>query len=498
MTNLRLLSAFGVCLTLMGGWTERVVAQAPCGAEGFASRCATRTPNDYSLWESPCFDGPVTADYPLNLALWTAFGPPDLPPKSVDPWLSSAPLVAADAKHRRGPNPYASRPTVAGLVDLITGAPLYQETDFSLPVGGATFRHVRTHADNVTLRFAGGYHVAEPDNQFPPGVAWDWNGQYWMMSENPILLIDAHLDQLNPNETMSYLIMDMHHSIPFRKVGDAYVAPSWFDGVMWHDGQDPPTEYYVSLDRGAVTYHFSPRYEDVGTMPAGCANPNCIPGTCENAECQVNAHLPPSEGGYGSPYYGLLTRIEDRNGNRAEIEYVEFREYDCGRASGCCQNCNEKGQTRSVRLYPGGSATAEWTLVYTHRPFLPTNLFMFFSLYGEPPDTWELWQQHQLHSIHVYHRDVPASALTGLATLPVSTFYPNGLGISSFDEYDAIDEAAICGLPADWVIRADISTRSRMLIGIARTSTPAETRVNIRGRRGRASSISTRLDRQTC
>ncbi|MDX2199521.1 MAG: hypothetical protein SF069_11195 [Phycisphaerae bacterium] len=44
--------------------------------------------------------------YPLQLDLAVGFGPPDLPPRSVDPWESSLALVPGDARSSSGPSPY--------------------------------------------------------------------------------------------------------------------------------------------------------------------------------------------------------------------------------------------------------------------------------------------------------------------------------------------------------------------------------------------------------
>ena len=68
----------------------------------------------------------------------------------LEPELSSSPLVGQDVIYSRGPQPYRERPTQNKLIDLVTGVPLLQETDFELPFGGAVFRHIRTYSENVS------------------------------------------------------------------------------------------------------------------------------------------------------------------------------------------------------------------------------------------------------------------------------------------------------------------------------------------------------------
>ena len=139
----------------------------------------------------------------------------------------------------------------------------------------------------------------------------------------------------------------------------------------------------------------------------------------------------------------------------------------------CCQNCNEKGQISSIKLYPAGENSAAWTLIYTHRPFSPDKPFRTYSprCPGEVTDAtlWPLWYSHALHSIHVYQGD---RTEPNTPTLPPTVFYgapiedPNGLPvyyepnsvgvgapIHSFDEYDAIEVATFrSGFQSDWDI----------------------------------------------
>lgn len=473
------------------------------------SRC-----NNFSWWlanfTSPWPDivGNLKPGFPLNLALWYGPSAPGLPPPTTDPFASSLALVSSDMTHSGTPSPYPSRPTHNGMLDLVTGSPLYQETDFELPFGSATFRHTRTHADAITHRNATwgdviNYSVDDGSPFFRQSAFWDWNGQAWMMGEAPLLLIDASYKDLQPTPTLGqqacYLLLDAHHSIPFVKNAgsDTYQRSPLFDASLVHDANSDT--YVVTLARGALRYTFEPHREDQWTVSVDCTSTvpsDCIPGTCEPtsydpqvSECLVDAHKPPSQNGLGIPYYGLLRQIEDRNGNRVEIDYVNSVWTDCDAADTeccheCCQNCNEKGQIHSIRLYPAGAAEPAWTLVYTHRPFVAATAWISA---GSPVDparalpltapasNFHRWYQTQLHSIHVYRGAL--QQISGAPTLDVETFYgepydrtgwlydplgaippdPTRLQFSesntrirSFDEYDSIDAATLRGLPGNW------------------------------------------------
>jgi hypothetical protein len=96
-----------------------------------------------------------------------------------------------------------------------------------------------------------------------------------MMSESPILLIDAQYVWDYGRRKTCYFIPDAHHTVPFEYNADLnkYIAPPWFDAILEHNGtpntQDPtawdqpPTEFILWLQRGAVEYTFTAHYEDV-------------------------------------------------------------------------------------------------------------------------------------------------------------------------------------------------------------------------------------------
>ena len=447
---------------------------------GYGQHCAD--PNTPSRCWGALDSCPLEAPsgFPLNISPAQGFGPADLPPRNLDPALSSTPLVSQPTAYY-SLNPHAERATVAGVVDCVTGMPLLQDIDFELPFGGAVFRHVRTYSENfvdhlksrtrdLTNCFsAGGSHEG---GDGPDGTYWDWNGRFWMMSESPILLIDAAYHDLadwksnsnDPNSPgygvqMCYFIPDAHHAVPFiDQTGDGnYVAPAWFDAVLRHNGAKSggqwtlrPTQFEITTQRGTVTYAFQPHYEDLWQYRDG-----------QNRLIDANAHpKDPNTPGFGVPYYGLVTEIRDQYGHRIEYVYATDRYFDCheenfsdpndlpGGDDGfpccdrCCQNCNEKGQVRAIKLHlpptdqdPNGPVA--WTLLYTYRTFGGAR--------GSLPAT-DVLHQTMLHSIHAYEGDValPAEPLT-------VRFEQYFAALDSFDAYDAIEHPS---LPSGWRVRA--------------------------------------------
>lgn len=124
----------------------------PCPSDPYLSRC-TNTRFMFGAWQPSTNE--LLSDFRLNLSLLAGPGPAELPPRSVDPTRGSYALVSADARLRARTMAHPARPTHAGTIDLVTGVALHQEMDFELPFGGAVFRHIRTNADNPTLRFNG-------------------------------------------------------------------------------------------------------------------------------------------------------------------------------------------------------------------------------------------------------------------------------------------------------------------------------------------------------
>ncbi|MFO0972174.1 MAG: polymorphic toxin-type HINT domain-containing protein [Phycisphaerae bacterium] len=378
-----------------------------CTTQPFTSRCYFAR----AEWD------PQTG-FPLNLHLGMGFGPPDLPPRSSSVWGSSSPLVPAGALLSPGPTPFQSRAMHNDLIDWATGYPLIQAVDFELPFGGALFRHVRTYSENPAdaVRSA----TFSPDRP-AEGTRWDWNGLFWSMSENPILLIDVRYpNMVAAGQKYCYFIPDAHHSIPFvfDENQNKYIAPPWFDATLVDDGLAPPQHYTVVMQRGAVRYTIEAQHEDLTAV-----------------EPMVDYHELP----HGWPQYGLVTRIEDRNGNRVEYEYCPVGVSACddpgtSQCQECCENCNEKGQIRRVRLIAAGGSVA-WSLLYTHRAF------------GDPNERGNVvHHDHAVHTIHVYQGDVDA-ANGACLTLGADEF----CGQAGLEAQDAITHTAI---PPNWQIEA--------------------------------------------
>ncbi len=366
-----------------------------------------------------------------HLQFSQAFGPGDFPPRSSDVASSSSPLVSKESSYFRGPNLRPERPVHHDVIDMITGKPLLQEVDFELPFGGAVFRHVRTYGESVTDHGLHEWH--------DQGAMWDWNGVHWMMSENPIFLIDGHFPFVNYEETpRCYFIPDAHHAIPFlfdEALGE-YVAPAWFDAILGHNGAydaatttwiERPTEFYVRMYHGTVKYTIRAYYDTLEAGPRELAyshhTPVCDPdhssysdfqGACadpmQRAE-DVTSASDQYQGGV--PHYGLVQKIEDRYGNSIEYEYCTQRSYDerilrdwCGYADWycvTCENCLERGQINAIRLRAAPSegetlGKVIWTLAYTYRNFRE---------FDESVNPVDYLEYTMLHSIHVYEGEAP-------------------------------------------------------------------------------------------
>lgn len=353
---------------------------------------------------------------------------------------------------------------LAGVLDLVTGVPLVQENDFELPFGGAVFRHIRTYSE--------GTGIAGPTWMYREGDYWDWQGHRWMMSENPIFLIDAgQYDLVGDHNPICYFVPDAHHSIPFQLQHDEatqttrYVAPPYIDAVLSHNGSGwnnstktwgiIPTKFTVYLDRGAIKYtidaqyhiedgHFA--YDDLYHY----VNEDGLLGSIHDRPDFANG-MSSASGGEGLPAYGLVTKIEDRFGNRVEMEYcapvqTDFNDPETP-CKECLQNCTEKGQLRAVRLYAAGSQDPTWTLAYVHR-----NFWRFGQLSGPPHESADgrRWRgENYLHAIYVYE-GAPALP-SGCFTLDGQQFFDQK---DTFDQIDAIDAVAAFGLPTNWVKQA--------------------------------------------
>lgn len=385
---------------------DGVPSQESCEGEGeFQSICwldiaHSVQPGGLSQW--PYLSGISPGGLNLDLGVGVMAG--DFPPVARDVVWSTSPLVPADA-----PAPLASaglpeRPTVGSRVDLITGVPLLREVDLEIPFGSAVFRHVRTYSEPIGdafieylptgAGFAGGL--------IPSHLYWDWCGQGWMMSENPILLIDANWWGIaDPTEGVNdhriYLLPDAHQAIPFIfSDGDGtYVAPPRFDAILSHNGvwsgtcwSVRPSTFKVWLHGGTVLYTFVLQSGDVGYL-AGTGGTASAPEAPSISRGRLPAEVldPTTEGvetrldgstaGWGTPHWALCTRIEDRNGNAIRITHCAFERTDCDNEETegwreCCQSCRTKGQIARVELCAldsDGDEVVEWTLVYVHREF---------------------------------------------------------------------------------------------------------------------------------
>ncbi|MFN7314809.1 MAG: hypothetical protein ACK5Q4_01765 [Phycisphaerae bacterium] len=318
-----------------------------------------------------------------------------------------------------------SRPTVQGVVDLVTGKPLLSVTDLEIPFGNAIFRLVRTKTDDAA-EYAG-------VGQLSGTAGWDWAGGGWMMSENPILLVDSAYGPVVGNEPRTcFLVLDAHHSIPFQLIesNGLYEAPARFQAKLTHNGvwsntgwQTRPTRFVASVYNGQLHYTFEVIYEDMprhymapGTSDAfysdlfaGAGFPQSPTGNPNNPirfasdlhrrpillqqlPNSITSHGPFSPNrnpGFGVPYQAMCVRIHDNYGHAADIEYCKLKQFNgdfskspwsnVGDANGltnmfntpcveCVQGCAAKGQISRITLSVNGDA--KWKLLYSFRATL--------------------------------------------------------------------------------------------------------------------------------
>ena len=416
----------------------------------------------------------------LNLDLHAGFGPGDLPPLKVDPVLSSSPMVSKEVAHYLTSPSVAERKTHNDVVDLTAGQPLIQETDFELPFGSAVFRHIRTYSESPTDHGIDESQIGSVVYPRNPKGFWDWNGLNWMMSENPILLIDANYCWNYGEPKKCYFIPDAHHAIPFvydegssrTQLRPVYVAPPWFDALLTNDGVvnadgvevTPPTNFCLWMHNKSIRYTFEVHYED--TSAAAHASPLAacffLP-TMEHGDKPCNwiirtnsAALDNIRPNNGTPYYGLVTKIEDHYGNAAEYEYCAPRQWNCQCENSsfnalvpgcrhCCMNCNEKGQLKAIRLKSNNALV--WTLLYTHRAFGDQqNWGQAYADCGYSA-RGTLHYPHALHSIHVYPASSNVQVPDGCLTLD----YANFCSANTLDDIDRLKHSMV---PAGWVIEA--------------------------------------------
>jgi len=495
-----------------------------CNVPTFKSQCWFGEYQMTSLGNAPYLFTPGGADewqgFRLNAQLATCLGPGDYGPRDSSFEGSSFPLIPrSEAGLAAGASPaFPARPVLAGQVDLITGSPLVQATDLELPFGSALFRHTRTLADHLPSMASWGSSSSGSGlndllwRTFPRerDLLWDWNGTGWMMSEAPILLIDASLPGTNsvgvlasqPSEKqrVSYFVLDAHHKIPFKLATQGtnfgtYEADRRHGAIMTQDGGSwmppptnnpaypegywatPPQRYTVWLNNGALKYTFDKVYfQDVPHSFASRAidPPDAL--VDEHALPQTTGTPPYSNGGHGTPFYALPTQIDDRYGNRIKLYYCEQRQFamDDPSTSGCreCgQNCNEKGQLTKVELISHADTPQqqiEWTLLYVYRGFTSTPPPS--PLDSAPPTLRGAWNRNTHRIDDVPRTDVPTDrqiqelrqqhALVALYayrgspnvsptcwTLSADIF-ENSL---TLEDIDSIDPTYLLGLPTNWV-----------------------------------------------
>ncbi len=279
--------------------------------------------------------------YPLNLDMRFGAAAGDYGPKHLALADSTSPMVSSIGQPYGWPSALSQRATIGGNIDMITGAPLLEETDFVLPFGSASFRWNRTYSepsartrheyDSIVQYESGRLHNFLPSSQW-----WDWAGQGWMVGAAPLLLIDATnwgSSEPHAGEPRCYFLPDAHQSVPFllqdwtpttpNPTSRKYAAPPRFGMVLSHNraGQPNPwnprpTEWYVWTHERSIRYTFAPVYDDVGfeaPYRAGESGPYEIAdleSTPPDGVLSVGSRF--GEGkSLGMPHYAVLKRIDE-------------------------------------------------------------------------------------------------------------------------------------------------------------------------------------------
>lgn len=448
--------------------------------------CLSSPPTEETpaTWSDPW----LSWGFSLNMDLFDVPSIGDFLPPS--PTIAGSPAALVPNVEGNSPTGWQglSRPTLQSQVDLITGLPLVQVQDLELPLDGASFRLMRTRS-----QYAG---INRPFACPNVNHWWDWTGQGWMISENPLLLIDSAIADVVGNQPRtSYLVLDAHHSIPFQLIesNGVYEAPARFRARLSHNGVwdaqnrkwgTRPSHYTASLYDGQLTYTFVAVYEDVpktywNPTFAGVTLPDpCPVGPNNTPLCERSMHdrpfllqqfrdanipmgdwdpfqtvtwqpFPITEGGanpgIGIPYYGLCTRVADNYGHEVEINYCGPKQYAIddpasGSCVECAQSCPSKGQIRSIVLKTSGQV--RWTLQYQYRIAQPESRRYPIV----PPLTWpgtianidDVFGKRVIDSIYVYENDrsTELNALSG-ACAPISSYdvfsAPAGSEVNALD-----------------------------------------------------------------
>jgi hypothetical protein len=462
---------------------RRCIGSDPGGPSGFNG-------GEPNSWQESAPYG-----FPLNINLFASPSIGDFLPPSPTLGGSSVCLVPPAGEGLGTGWQGLSRPTLDRRVDLVTGLPLIQASDLELPFNGATFRLVRTRSQSPGLQARGDCPVNDH--------WWDWTGEGWMISENPLLLIDStRPDTVGNNPPTCYLILDAFHSIPFQMIETSglYEAPPRFSARLVAIGgergtiQDgcagnrtawtrPPTSYEVSLYDGKLKYTFTPHYEDV---PSHNWNKSQAFGGsfgdpanwCTNGSYHTRPFLPQqfldgkcwepnsanANPGLGVPYYGLCSKIEDLSGHSVEIEYCgpQQRGMDAPQTSGCVecqQNCPAKGQISRVHLKwrnpSSGTTETRWTLVYTYRTAPgDEEAPKFEDFEGDIPQSVidEVYGRHVIDAIYAYENPGPSLVLPPTCA-PISCadgYYSGGDPAHWLDAIDSEPANAPWLLPSGW------------------------------------------------
>lgn len=389
----------------------------------------------------------------------------------------------------------AKRATLHKKIDLVTGMPIQQANELEIPFGGATFRLMRTRSgsreDMRTASIDSTNYSGLSDRVYANERWWDWAGQGWMISENPLLLVDSALPgPVGPQPVTTFLMLDAHHTIPFQRIESSgqYAAPPRFQARLEHNGEwfngdwvTLPTQYDIYLYDGELKYSFVVLREDMpqnrwedsdGVERVSSYHDRPIlpgPGVYDQHSPYDHCENP----GFGIPYLGLCFKIEDRYGHEVRINYSDVESQpldmeDTANCVECSQSCGKKGMISSIELKSQGEVLH--TLIYSYRGmFVNSNVGyrnqQMNEQYPEDPSELDydpanpsiyndLWGGYHIDRIHVIDGILSPNEFEEVSRgLTVDHRDPNALDIEEIAASPFVSNPALINLGDSWTYR---------------------------------------------
>jgi YD repeat-containing protein len=191
-------------------------------------------------WYTVCasVDDPAILGFPLNLGMGFGLAMGDYPPLTLDARASTAPVVGREGSYHARAVPAATRPTLNGVVDLITGVSLLQETVTDpLVVDG----------DNEPIK-------VEDEADLPPLTTVTLTTREYIHSpgyvDEVVAEVDVPLSGTTAPDRPAWVIQDANYNL-VALVDDA--------GVMLHQYTWDPYGQPIAIDRYDTGVNGSPQ-----------------------------------------------------------------------------------------------------------------------------------------------------------------------------------------------------------------------------------------------